>query len=219
MSEEEQAFLVYHTCQGFQQSDFLTKFNDRFSKNLMQRRFETFLENIGDESKRTLLLAAQRYDWFNPELPPNLKVSLSSILRLSTVNWSMEQRAYVLHFRARGNKPTTILEGLNKQYRSNREVKGLNLEFAHLNSKPELMRQLQDETPNFSWWTPEPKSGTKERKKMDRRSRVVEAKRRLSSDGKSFKQFSKAAAAAEAEAAERGEGNFFSDENEEDVLL
>lgn len=213
-SEEEHAFLVYHICQGFQQLDVLEKFKDKFSKDLKTKRFETFLAKVGDDYKRNLLAAAQKYDWFNRKSPPHYDCSLPTILHLSTINWPMEQRAYVLHFQARGLYSKKILEMFNAQYRPLRTQGGLNLELTYLNSKPDLVKALQSESHKFDWWEPEPVKGDKKWKAMDRRTRRVVAYERKKAFEDSFKEIEEGA--SKAATREDTEEDLFGDEDEDE---
>lgn len=213
-SEEELAFLVSHICQGFQQQDVLDKFNEKFSKDLKTAKFESLLVKINDESKRALLVAAQKYDWFNPELPQYYDFSLPCIVQLSTISWPMEHRAFALHFRARGLTPRRILEDLNDRYRPERTIGALNHELTYLQNNTGLMEQLQEQFPKFVWWEPEPPKGGKEWNAMNRRTRIVEATERKKAHMENFGVFGRRATAAAA-----GRGDIFRVEDQEKVKL
>lgn len=195
-SEEEQAFLVYHICQGFQQLDVLEKFKKKFSKDLKTKKFEPLFQNIDDESKRALLAAAQNYDWFMPNSPQYYDFSLLRIVRLSTISWPMEQRAYILHFQARGLTKKKILASFNKRYRPERNLCTLNQELTYLNKKPELVEQLRDESAKFAWWTPTPEKGGKEWNAMNRQSQRMEARGRKHVHDTLFREIEQGASSA-----------------------
>lgn len=219
MSEEEQAFLVSHICQGYQQQYVLDKFKEKFSKDLKTKRFESLLEKIDDDSKRALLVAARKCDWFNPELPQYNSFSLPCIVHLSTLSWPMEHRAFILHFRARGLRPKRILEDLNDRYRPERTIGSLNHELTYLYNNQDLVKQLQEQFPKFVWWQPEPPKGSKEWNAMDRRSKIVEAQERKIAQREGFRHFERGATAVAAGGGEEEEGDIFGVEDQEEVLL
>lgn len=219
MSEEEQAFLVSHICQGFQQQYVLDKFKEKFSKDLKTKRFESLLEKIDDDSKRALLVAAQKYDWFNPELPQYYDFSLPCIVHLSTLSWPMEHRAFILHFRARGLRPRRILEDLNDRYRPERTIGSLNHELTYLYSNRDLVKQLQEQFPKFVWWQPEPPEGSRGWNAMNRRTRIVEAQERNIALLGGFRQIERRATAAPAGEGEEEEGDIIGVEDQEEGLL
>lgn len=208
-SEEEQAFLVSHICQGFQQLDVLEKFKNKFSKDLKTKKFEPLFQNIDDESKRALLAAAQKYDWFIPESPQYCDFSLLRILNLSTSSWPMEQRAYILHFEARGLTKKKILANFNKQYRPVRTLGGLSQELTYLNSKPELVTQLRDESDKFLWWTPAPEKGDKDWNAMNRQNHKMEARGRRRVHDSQFQRIEQDASRAAAQDEAGVEGTLF----------
>lgn len=216
VSEEQLAFLVYHICQGFSQTYVLAKYNDKFSKDLKSTRCATLLENIDETSKRALLEAAPKYDWFNPKLPQYYDFSLPCIKRLSSVDWSMEHRAYILHFQARGLSTNKICDEFNKRYQPERPKAAISREFTYLDGRPDLVQQLKAESSKFVWWRREPVKGDKEWALMNRRSRQAEArKRRLAHDNlfKGFEEEASAAAAREEDEEENifgaeGQGEF-----------
>ncbi|MCJ1463861.1 hypothetical protein MMC07_002470 [Pseudocyphellaria aurata] len=214
MPKEQLAFLVSHICQGFPLSYILPKFNDRFSKDLRHTRCESLLGRIDDQSKRALLAAAPEYEWFNPKFPQYYDFSLPCIVRLSSVDWSMEQRAYILHFRARGISPNKIFDEFSERYQPQRTKATLSHQLTYLEGRPDLAQQLKDESSKFVWWRPEPVRGDKEWAAMNRRSKQVEARRRQQAHDNLFKGIEEGASAAAAREEEQEENIFGTDDQE-----
>ncbi|MCJ1428407.1 hypothetical protein MMC29_006317 [Sticta canariensis] len=173
-------------------------YNEKFSKELKSRKCISFLENLDDDYKRALLLVAKAYEWFNPGAPEYYDFSLPCIMQLSSESWPMEQRAYILHFQARGITAKKIHEKFNEQYRPQRSLGAVNHELTFLNSKPELAKLLRNEFPKFSWWERDPVKGEKEWAAMNRRSMKVEAYARKKAHESRFKGFEEEAEAAAA---------------------
>lgn len=192
-------------------------FNQKFSKDLKSRKCISFLENMDDGKKRALLLAAKSYEWFKPDAPEYYDFSLPCITSLSSESWPMEQRAYILHFQARGIMAKKIHENFNNRYRPERTLGAINHELTFLNSKPELAKLLRHETPKFSWWKREPVKGEKEWAAMDRRRIKVEAYARKKAHVNRFKGIEQEAAAASVR--EEEEGEIFGDEDEGEASL
>ena len=185
----------------------LKRFNEKFYKDL----------KLDDDYKRALLLAAKAYEWFNPGAPEYYDFSLPCIIQLSSESWPMEQRAYILHFQARGITAKKIHEKFNDRYRPQRSLGAVNHELTILNSKPELAKLLRNETPKFSWWEREPVKGEKEWAAMNRRSMKVEAYARKKAHESRFKGFEQEAEVAAAR--EEEVEDIFGDEDEGEFSL
>lgn len=182
-TQKEKTFIVYQTNHGQRRKEILTAFDRQFSLNLLKSQIENFLKILDNESAQVLLGEAQKHKWFKTAPPPYD----SREIKFGTFHWTAEQRAFVMILCDRDavTRPT-ILSNLDSRFNRNCQLFDLK-KLVHHVSIPRVKANLNELTPKYEWWTPEPMPGEKGYEQLQRKIKRDDAQAKHQQKKSGFK--------------------------------
>lgn len=184
LTPEQQAFMFYQISHGLRRKAVLFRFNQNFSAALSNHDIEWFMKNVDLENAPGLVVEAQKHAWFENTPPP---FDLEEF-KLGTVDWTAEQRAYIVFLSDRGaSRNGTISSKVNSKFKMDCGPADIKRQLRYL-GHTSVKDYLQKLMIKYEWWTEAPGPGTKGYAKMEKKIERDNAQARVQEQRAHYRQ-------------------------------